>query len=153
MYSWGCRVPLLFLSFPLWRRWLGQRSSTLGICNAPHQHYITSYFQLNKVLLTSLQTFRHIEHPLPLLHGTRRHSLWTLLANLKFVCQFSPPLAQTYLGKLWPYDSAVWAKFSGNDAWIYAWPSRSSVIVLDSAEAINFELLGLETIRLWQETI
>ena len=50
-----------------------------------------SYFQLNKVLLTSLQTYRHIEYPLPLLHGTGRHSLQTLLANHKFVCQFSRP--------------------------------------------------------------
>lgn len=71
----------------------------------------------------------------------------------------APPLTQTYLGKLWPYDSAVWAKFSDSDAQIYAWPFRGGVIVLDSAEAMNFELLGLdplesdETIRLWQEAI
>ena len=117
---------------------------TPRICNAPHQHHITSYFQLNKVLLTSPQTFRHIELPLLLLYGTGRHSLRTLLANLKFVCQFSPPLGLDFLGKRWPYDSAVRAKFSDSDAQIYAWPSRGSVIVLNSAEAMDFEFLGID---------
>lgn len=53
-------------------------------------------------------------------------------------------MAQTCLGKLWPYDSAVCAKFSDSDAQIYAWPSRGSVIVLNSAEAMDFEFLGLD---------
>lgn len=55
----------------------------------------------------------------------------------------SPPLAQTFCGEKCPYDSTVRAKFIDNDAIIYSWPSRGGVIVLDIAEVIDFESLGL----------
>lgn len=54
-----------------------------------------------------------------------------------------PPRTQTCCGEKCPYDSTVRAKFVDNDASIYSWPSRGGVIVLDNAEAIDFEFLGL----------
>lgn len=51
----------------------------------------------------------------------------------------SPPLTQTFCGEKCPYDSTVRAKFIDNDASIYSWPSRGGLIVLDNAEAIDFE--------------
>lgn len=53
------------------------------------------------------------------------------------------PRAQTCCGEKCPYDSTVRAKFIDNDASIYSWPSRGGMIVLDEAEAIDFEFLGL----------
>lgn len=53
------------------------------------------------------------------------------------------PRAQTCCGEKCPYDSTVRAKFIDNGASIYSWPSRGGVIVLDDAEAIDFEFLGL----------
>jgi hypothetical protein len=52
-------------------------------------------------------------------------------------------LAQPCLGITCPYDSTVRAKFTDDDIRIYAWPSRGGVIILDDAEAIDFEFLGL----------
>ena len=43
-----------------------------------------------------------------------------------------------------PFDPRVRTAFSDIDARIYAWPSRGGVIVLDAAEAIDFEFLGLD---------
>lgn len=51
--------------------------------------------------------------------------------------------AQTCYGEKCPYDSTVRAKFIDKDTSIYSWPSRGGVIVLDDAEAIDFEFLGL----------
>jgi hypothetical protein len=42
-----------------------------------------------------------------------------------------------------PYDSTVRTSFGDTDASIYAWPSRGGVIILNKADAIDFEFLGL----------
>ena len=49
-------------------------------------------------------------------------------------------------GPSYPYYSCVRADFTDSEARIYAWPSRGGVIVLDTAEAIDFEFLGLNPI-------
>jgi len=46
-------------------------------------------------------------------------------------------------GPTYPYNSSVRTDFTDIDARIYAWPSRGGVIVLDTAEAIDFEFLSL----------
>ena len=46
-------------------------------------------------------------------------------------------------GPTCPYNSCVRTNFADIDARIYAWPSRSGLIVLDTAEAIDFKFLGL----------
>lgn len=43
-----------------------------------------------------------------------------------------------------PYDPTVRTNFGDESATIWAWPSRGGVIVLDDAEAIDFEFLGLD---------
>lgn len=53
------------------------------------------------------------------------------------------PFARSNCGQTCPYDSTVRALFTDNNASIYAWPSRGGVIILDDAEAIDFEFLGL----------
>jgi hypothetical protein len=45
-----------------------------------------------------------------------------------------------------PYDSTVRASFDDNEASIYAWPSRGGVIILNKADAIDFEFVGLNPI-------
>lgn len=47
------------------------------------------------------------------------------------------------VGPFDPYDPAYEVKFTDIDARIYAWPSRGCMIVLDSADAIDFEYSGL----------
>ncbi|MCJ1258679.1 hypothetical protein MMC24_006512 [Lignoscripta atroalba] len=53
------------------------------------------------------------------------------------------PRALYACGPTYPYDSSVRTKFNVFDVSIYAWPSRGGVIVLDTAEAIDFDFLGL----------
>ena len=48
-----------------------------------------------------------------------------------------------YCGPSYPYDSTVRTRFHDKGADIFAWPSRGGVIVLDDAEAIDFEFVGL----------
>ena len=45
-----------------------------------------------------------------------------------------------------PYDpiGAIRTVFTDNDARIYAWPSLGGVIILDGAEAVDFEFLDLD---------
>lgn len=43
-----------------------------------------------------------------------------------------------------PYDSAVRSGFGDDSVAIHAWPSRGGVIILEDAEAIDFEFLGLD---------
>ena len=54
----------------------------------------------------------------------------------------------TYMcGPTIPYDSSVRTDFFDVGARIYAWPSRGGVIVLDDAESIDFEFLGLDPLN------
>ena len=46
-------------------------------------------------------------------------------------------------GPTYPYDPTVRTTFTDTDARISAWPSHGGVIILDSAEAMDFEFLGL----------
>ncbi|KAL8725104.1 MAG: hypothetical protein Q9181_006539 [Wetmoreana brouardii] len=55
----------------------------------------------------------------------------------------SSPLAIHICGPTYPYDSSLRTCFTDDNASIYAWPSRGGVIILDDAEAIDFEYLGL----------
>lgn len=43
-----------------------------------------------------------------------------------------------------PYNPSVRTVFTDTEAHIYAWPSKGGVIVLNSADAIDFEFLGLD---------
>lgn len=43
-----------------------------------------------------------------------------------------------------PYNSKVRSVFDDDASFIYAWPSRGGVIVLQEPEAIDFEFLGLD---------
>ena len=54
------------------------------------------------------------------------------------------PRAVYRCGPSYPFDSSVRTFFSDEHAAIFAWPSRGGVIVLDPAEAIDFEFLGLD---------
>lgn len=47
-------------------------------------------------------------------------------------------------GPLYPYDSSLRTCFTNEIAKIYAWPSRGGVIVLEEAEAMDFQFLGLD---------
>lgn len=47
-------------------------------------------------------------------------------------------------GHLVPYDPTVRATFSDEKGDIYAWPSRGGVIILDNAQALDFEFVGLD---------
>lgn len=53
------------------------------------------------------------------------------------------PFPRSHCGQTCPYDSAVRSIFTDNNTSIYAWPSRGGVIILDDADAIDFEFLGL----------
>lgn len=57
------------------------------------------------------------------------------------------PRATYVCGPTYPHDSSVRTDFSDIEARIYAWPSRGGVIVLDTAEAIDFEFLGLNPLE------
>ena len=46
-------------------------------------------------------------------------------------------------GMTYPYDSTVRTSFGDHDAAIYAWPSKGGVIILNGADAIDFDFLGL----------
>jgi len=52
---------------------------------------------------------------------------------------------KTYVcgGMTCPYDSTVRTIFDDNEARIYGWPSRGGVIILNKADAIDFEFLRL----------
>ena len=50
-------------------------------------------------------------------------------------------------GPTCPYNSSVRTNFTDIHARIYAWPSRGGVIVLYTAEAIDFEFLGLNPLN------
>ena len=52
----------------------------------------------------------------------------------------TPPSASA---PTYPYDPTVRTTFTDIDARISAWPSHGGVIILDSAEAMDFEFLGL----------
>lgn len=52
--------------------------------------------------------------------------------------------ARYVYGPSYPYNSSVRTDFTDINARIYAWSSRGGVIVLDAAEVINFEFLGLD---------
>ena len=56
----------------------------------------------------------------------------------------SPRAAPCAGGPTYPYNSSVRTIFTDIDARVYAWPSRGGVIILDTAEAIDFEFLGLD---------
>ena len=56
----------------------------------------------------------------------------------------TPRAAPCAGGPTYPYNSIIRTKFTDIDASIYAWPSRGGVIILDTAEAIDFEFLGLD---------
>lgn len=43
-----------------------------------------------------------------------------------------------------PYDASVRTVFTDTEAHIYAWPSKGGVIILNSADAIDFEFLDLD---------
>jgi hypothetical protein len=65
----------------------------------------------------------------------------------------SPRAAPCVGGPGYPYDSSVRTGFTDTDARIYAWPSRGGVIVLETAEAIDFEFLGLNPLNPLQERL
>lgn len=46
-----------------------------------------------------------------------------------------------------PYDPTVRCTFGDESSDIYAWPSRGGVIILNEAEAIDFEYLGLDPLN------
>ncbi len=46
-----------------------------------------------------------------------------------------------------PYNPTVRTKFTDTGAHISAWPSKGGVIILDSADAIDFEFLGLNPLN------
>ncbi|KAE9370153.1 hypothetical protein N431DRAFT_378279 [Stipitochalara longipes BDJ] len=46
-------------------------------------------------------------------------------------------------GMTCPYDNSVRTYFGDTEARIYAWPSRGGVIILNRADAMDFEFLGL----------
>jgi hypothetical protein len=46
-----------------------------------------------------------------------------------------------------PYDSTRRTTFSDLDVRIYAWPSKGGVIILDHAEAVDLEFLGLDPLN------
>lgn len=45
-----------------------------------------------------------------------------------------------------PFDSTIRTEFSDTNVGIYAWPSLGGVIILDYADAIDFEFLGLDPV-------
>lgn len=47
-------------------------------------------------------------------------------------------------GRTYLYDDSKRVAFGDDDVRVYAWPSRGGVIVLDEAEAIDLEFLGLD---------
>ena len=61
--------------------------------------------------------------------------------------QMASPRATYACGPTYPYYSSVRTDFSDIEARIYAWPSRGGVIVLNTAEAIDFEFLGLNPLE------
>jgi hypothetical protein len=46
-----------------------------------------------------------------------------------------------------PFDPSVRTVFTDTEARIYAWPSKGGVIILDTAEAIDFDFLGLDPLE------
>ena len=50
-------------------------------------------------------------------------------------------------GPVCPYDSTVRSGFSDDAVNISAWPSRGGVIILEEAEAIDFDFLGLNPLH------
>ena len=75
------------------------------------------------------------------------NSLSSIIHWLRSSKQMPPssnaPFARSNCGQTCPYDPTIRALFTDNNASIYAWPSRGGVIILDDAEAIDFEFLGL----------
>ncbi len=55
----------------------------------------------------------------------------------------SPP-KEYHCGPGYPYNPSVRTGFTDTEAHIYAWPSKGGVIILNSANAIDFEFLGLD---------
>ena len=55
--------------------------------------------------------------------------------------------AQYKCGPGFPYDSSVRTTITDSDVRVSAWPSRGGVIILDSAEAIDFDFLGLSALN------
>lgn len=56
----------------------------------------------------------------------------------------SPRKRSCRCGPSYPYNSSQRVRFTDDRARILAWPSRGGVIVLDEAEAMDFEFLGLD---------
>lgn len=46
-----------------------------------------------------------------------------------------------------PYNSTLRTVFTDTEAHIYAWPSKGGVIILDGADAIDFEFLGVNPLN------
>ena len=72
-----------------------------------------------------------------------RHWAQSLLRQ-NFGNHFIRPEGSIAAGPSRPYNSSVRAVFADEAAFIYAWPSRGGVIVLDEPEAIDLEFLGLD---------
>lgn len=53
------------------------------------------------------------------------------------------PTKQYRCGPICPYDSSIRTIFTDTEAHIYAWPSKGGVIILNSADAIDFEFFAL----------
>ncbi|KAI4247153.1 MAG: hypothetical protein LQ352_006204 [Teloschistes flavicans] len=54
------------------------------------------------------------------------------------------PRGTIVCGPSYPYDSNQRTCFTDDRAKIFAWPSRGGIVVLDEAEAIDYEFLGLD---------
>jgi len=66
------------------------------------------------------------------------------ILQLTGASQMSSP-RETYLcgSMICPYDSTIRTSFGEHEVSIYAWPSKGGVIILNKADAIDFEFLGL----------
>jgi hypothetical protein len=56
----------------------------------------------------------------------------------------SSPRMQYECGPGNPYDSSIRTMFTDTEAHIYAWPSKGGVIILNSADAVDFDFLSLD---------
>lgn len=72
--------------------------------------------------------------------------LFTPRARNNRVYRCPPPRPPAFVRKC-PYDATVRTRFTDEDVTIYAWPSRGGVIILDHADAIDFEFLQLNPLN------
>ena len=57
---------------------------------------------------------------------------------------YPSPLKVHPCGPKCPYDPSVRTIFTDTEAHVFVWPSKGGMIILNSADAIDFEFLGLD---------